>query len=466
MNPDIQRVFNLQQAHKKELQHSTVKQRREKLRHLAEVISAYEDAICDALWHDLRKSKVETVLSETAFISSEIKHALDNLEHWVKPKRVPNTSATLFTRSEIVKEPKGNSLIIAPWNYPFNLLFSPLVSAIAAGNTAILKPSELTPSVASLISKMASTEFDVREIAAFTGGPEVSQELLSLPFDHIFFTGSPKIGKEVMTAAAKNLSSVTLELGGKSPAIVDASADLDKAAAKIVWGKFLNAGQTCIAPDYVLVAQQHEAELIRLIKHYIKKYYYPEGTLNKNDYVRIVNKKHLERLAGLVKNATSMGARIEFGDEIDPTDLSFPPTVISRVLPAMDLMQEEIFGPILPVLTFGHIDEAVAIIRSQPKPLALYCFARKKQVIDHVIRSTSSGGVTVNDTLIHITNPSLPFGGVNNSGTGASHGHAGFLEFTHSRSVVYQNRMIDFNSLAYPPYEKKTRWLNWLRKMI
>lgn len=462
MSSSIQEVFEAQRARSIQLRVSTAEERSAKLIKLKSIIQAREEEIYQALSEDLRKPLFEAALTEVYFVYGEIDFALKNLNTWMKPKRVKATLASLSTRNRIVYEPKGVSLIISPWNYPFQLMISPLVSAIAAGNCAMLKPSELSPATSKVLHQLVSENFDPAEIACFEGDANIAQQLLALPFDHIFYTGSTQVGKLVMEAAAKNLSSVTLELGGKSPVIISETAKLEKAAEKIVWGKFLNAGQTCIAPDYVLIPEQLLESFVQLLKQKIEKLYQQNGQLNKEVYGKIIGKKHFDRLKKLTDESVDQGAQIRLGGNFEASDLTIEPTVLSQVTWDCPLMQEEIFGPILPIIPYKKLEEAIQQVNARPKPLALYVFG-DRSTADTVIKHTSAGGTAVNDVLIHLSNPHLPFGGIGQSGSGSCHGFYGFKAFSHERSVLYQSA-VDFNQMVYPPFNMGL--LKWLKKLF
>lgn len=465
MQKSITEIFELQKIHSISLRRTGAKERKEKLKKLKLLIQENEGLIFDALQRDLRKSEFEAALTEVYFVYAEIDFALKNLSSWISPRRVSAGLSSFFTKNRIFYEPKGVSLIIAPWNYPFQLLIAPLVSAIAAGNCAMLKPSELSPATTSVVLKLINDSFDPKEIACFEGGVEVSEALLELPFDHIFFTGSPKIGKVIMAAAARHLSSVTLELGGKSPAIITEDADLQKAAEKIVWGKFMNSGQTCIAPDYVLIHASKEQEFLRQASLMIDKLFYNNNILDKNSYGKIISTNHYQRLKSLRDIAVEDGALIIKGGTDNDDDQTIEPVLLSKVSISSTIMQEEIFGPLLPVISYESIDKAIDFINQKPKPLALYIFSGSDGVIKNTIRQTSAGGTCVNDVVIHISNPNLPFGGIGNSGAGSCHGFFGFKAFSHERAVMYQSK-IDFSKIAYPPYSEKKNLLKWLKKIM
>lgn len=458
----INELFTAQRKRSIQLRLSTAAERKGKLEKLKRIIQANEDQIYEALAEDLRKPVFEAALTEVYFVYGEIDFAIKNLSSWMKPKRVSPTLASALTKNRIYYEPKGVSLIISPWNYPFQLLVSPLISAIAAGNCAVLKPSELSPATSKVLSRLINEHFDPAEVVCLEGDVSVSQALLKLPFDHIFYTGSTQVGKLVMEAAAKHLASVTLELGGKSPALITESANLERAAQKIVWGKFLNAGQTCIAPDYVLLPEHQADHFVELLQRFTQKLYQQEGTLDKSVYGKIINERHFNRLKKLSEDAVQQGAKISFGGEFESADLTISPTVLTQVSPESALMQEEIFGPILPVISYKKLDDAISLINERDKPLALYIFANEN-LAEEVIGRTSAGGTAVNEVLIHISNPNLPFGGIGPSGTGSCHGFYGFKAFSHERSVLFQSK-IDMSSLVYPPF--KTGLLKWLKKLF
>ncbi|WP_316735555.1 aldehyde dehydrogenase family protein [Pedobacter aquatilis] len=463
MEKKIKSVFDLQQQHKFDLRKTDAKIRISKLKNLKQAIENSEEEIYVALEKDLRKSQFETAVTELFFTYAEIDHAIKKLKSWMKPKSVAKTISNLLASNKIYYEPKGVCLIIAPWNYPFQLVMSPLISAIAAGNCVILKPSEISSNTATVINEIISKTFDEKEIACFEGDADVSTTLLKHPFDHIFFTGSTAIGRVVMEAASKNLTSVTLELGGKSPAIIDNSADLKKAAEKIAWGKLVNAGQTCIAPDYVLIDEKREAEFISHFKTAAQKMFFIDGKINEQVFGKIINEKQFKRLDGLIKNAVNDGAKLEFGGETNHESLTINPTVLTFVSSENSIMQEEIFGPVLPIVKYKNLQQAIDFVNSKSKPLALYIFSENSTYKEKIIKETSSGGTCVNDVLVHISNPNLPFGGVNSSGMGSSHGIFGFKNFSHERAVVSQSKL-GMTKMIYPPY--KMGLLKWLKKLM
>ncbi|MBE7175581.1 MAG: aldehyde dehydrogenase family protein [Mucilaginibacter polytrichastri] len=460
---DLSELFLRQNTNKQFVKLGDAAARREKLRRLKSSIEFYEEAIYQALHSDLRKNRMEAALSEIQFIYSEIDFTLKNLARWMRPKKVAANRSNFLTKNRVVYEPKGLTLIMAPWNYPFQLLMSPLISAIAAGNCAILKPSEFAPATSAVMANLIGDTFQPEEIALIEGDAETAQTLLELPFDHIFYTGSTETGKKVMRAAAEHLASVTLELGGKSPVIIHSSADLKKTARKIAWGKWMNAGQTCIAPDYVFVHESQRDILISEIGKAVKKMY--GDPLNTEDYGRMVNRHHFYRVRNLLDDATEQGAEVVSGGRCDPDTLTIEPTILVGLDHSMQIMEEEIFGPVLPVLTYRSLSEITTYLQARPKPLAMYIFTRNLLVADELIARTSAGGTCVNDVVIQCTNPNLPFGGVNSSGTGSSHGHYGFKAFSHERAVMYQAGF-DLNGFAYPPYSGKENQLNWLKKLL
>jgi aldehyde dehydrogenase (NAD+) len=438
---------------------STLEERILRLKKLRQWIKDHQQDIREALKKDFNKPAPEVDLNEIFPVTSEINHAIKNLNSWTRPKKVSTPLPMIGTSGSIHFEPKGRSLIISPWNFPFNLTVGPLVSALAAGCTAIIKPSEFSPNTSALIYEMVNEIFDCNEVAVCLGEVEVAAELLKLPFDHIFFTGSPAVGKIVMKAAAQHLSSVTLELGGKSPVIIDSLADLKDAAQKIIWGKFVNCGQTCIAPDYILVHQDKKEEFILQAKLQILAYYDPEfkGIEKSPDYARIINEKHFERLKAFLDDATEKGGRIAFGGKCENSSRYIEPTLLTDITPEMLVFQDEIFGPILPILTYSTLQDAIDLINSQPKPLALYYFGSNTSHSQKVLSETSSGNMVINDCVLHFLHNELPFGGVNNSGIGKAHGYHGFLAFSNEKGVLKQRVGYNNVTLLRPPYGIKTK---------
>jgi aldehyde dehydrogenase (NAD+) len=416
------------------------------LKILKQAIIDHEKAIVQALHADLNKPEFEACLSEIV-VTKEIDYAIKHLKTWTKPQKAAVPPEFSQYSAKVYPEPLGVVLIIGAWNYPFQIIISPLVGAIAAGNCAIIKPSELAPHTSHLVAEIIAKHFDPAYITVTEGGVETSQNLLAEKFDHIFFTGGTSVGKIVMAAAAKTLTPVTLELGGKSPCIVDTEINLEHTSKRIIWGKFVNTGQTCIAPDYLLVNKQIKNKLLDNLQKYIKEFY-GENPASSPDYARIISQKHFDRLVKLLQNGEIM-----IGGETNPVDRYISPTVIDHVSETDPIMQEEIFGPILPVLEYDDIAEAIALINSRPKPLALYLFSQNKHLQKRVLQETSSGGVCINDTLLQFGILSLPFGGVGDSGMGSYHGKASFDIFSHYRSVLQNSFLLDIN-WRYAPYKQ------------
>lgn len=421
----------------------------EKLKNLEQAIEENKDVIIKALKADLHKPGFEAYF-EIMGVLSEIKYALKNLKNWIKPQKVETPFHQFLSSAKVYTEPLGVVLIIGPWNYPINLMLAPLVGAIAAGNCSILKPSEIAAHTSSVLAEIIQKTFDSSFITVVEGGVETSKELLSESFDHIFFTGGTEIGKIVMSAAAQYLTPVTLELGGKSPCIVDDSVHIEYTAKRIVWGKFSNAGQTCTAPDYLLVNRKIKRDLLNSIKKYIGEFYGNEPSKS-HSYSRIINLRHFYRLSELLKNG-----EIVVGGDTDLEEFYIAPTVIDQVSWKDKVMQEEIFGPVLPVLEYTHLSEAIDLVNKQPKPLAIYFFSSNKKNQELVLQSTASGGACINDTVMHLTVPALPFGGVGASGFGRYHGKAGFDNFSYQRGVLNKSFLLDLK-WRYPPYPEKKK---------
>ena len=415
------------------------------LKSLKKAIIKWEKPLAEALWSDLHKSYEEAYLTELSIVLGEIDNHIKHLKKWMKPERKATPLKMFPSRSKVISEPLGCSLIISPWNYPVQLLLNPLVGAISAGCTAILKPSPYVENVSTVIEKMIAETFDEHYIAVVQGNRDVNSALLEQRYDIIFFTGSPSLGRKVMAAAAKNLTPVVLELGGKSPCIVDSSADIATIARRIAWGKSLNAGQTCIAPDYLLVHKDIKNRLIDALKREFKELLTKNPKKAKH-FVRIVNDKAFDRLVGYLE-----GADVVFGGEYDKAERYISPTIVDNVSLNSPIMNEEIFGPIFPVVTFETTEEAVAFVTEREKPLALYYFGDKKSA-DYVLKHTSSGGACVNDTIMHIANENMPFGGVGNSGMSSYHGKESYNVFSHSRAVVTTPTWIDV-PFRYMPYK-------------
>lgn len=426
------------------------------LRSLYRGIKRFEPQILEALRSDLGKSAEESYMSEIGMCLTEIRHTARHLREWSRPQRVPTPLMHFPGSSRIVREPRGVCLIIAPWNYPFLLAVGPMISAIAAGNCVTLKPSEYAPATAAVLEKMLDVCFEGRFCRTVTGGAEVSAAETARPYDMIFFTGSTAVGRKVMAAAAQNLTPVVLELGGKSPCIVDETADLPVAAARIIWGKCLNSGQTCVAPDYVLVARSRKDALIREMQKAICRFY-GEDPCEYSAYPRIVNERHFDRLAAMLPEDPAVGGRV------DRESLKIEPTLIETTLNDQSpLMTEEIFGPLLPIVPYDNIHEALGYILSRPRPLALYLFSRNRKLQRRVVETIPFGGGCINDTISHITTPYLPFGGTGDSGMGAYHGRCGYETFTHAKSILSKPFRPDL-PVRYPPLTGK---LDLLHKIL
>jgi acyl-CoA reductase-like NAD-dependent aldehyde dehydrogenase len=426
----------------------------EQLKNLKSAIVSNQSRIVDAVKADLNRPEYEAYFEIAAI--AEVNYAIKNVKSWAKPKKVPTSIDQFPASARIYPEPLGVVLIIGPWNYPFQLMISPLVGAIAAGNCAILKPSEIASHTSEVVADMISKTFDPAYICAIEGGVEISKQLLAEKFDHIFFTGGTKIGKIVMAAAAKHLTPVTLELGGKSPCIVDSDIQIEYTAKRIAWGKFINAGQTCIAPDYLLVDKKVKPALMQAIKAALHEFY-GDDPQQSPDYSRIINQHHLGRLTEFIKDG-----EIVAGGQTNAEDKYIAPTVIDKVSWDSPVMQDEIFGPILPVLEYDELGDAIAQINARPKPLALYLFSKDKEKQKRVLRETSSGGVCINDTVMQVGVTTLPFGGVGDSGIGSYHGKASFDTFSHQKSVLQKSFLLDLK-WRYAPYLGK---LDLIKKII
>ena len=422
--------------------------RQSQLDAMAKMLRENAERFQDALFQDLHKPATEAWSTEIGFTLADIDHQKKHLEKWAEPRKVKVPLAYQPATARIVPEPKGVVLIIAPWNYPLQLLVSPMAAAIAAGNAIVAKPSELAPATSAVLIELCAKYLDPTTITVVGGGVDESSALLEQRFDHIFFTGGTRVGKIVMRAAAEHLTPVTLELGGKSPAIVAADADVEVTARRIAWGKFVNSGQTCIAPDYVLVARPLRDQLVAAIEKSVTEFYGKDPHTS-NDYGRIITDDHFERIAGLLDDADS--GTVAFGGVVDATDRYIAPTVLVDPGEDAEVMNEEIFGPILPVIAVDEIDEAIDFVNARDKPLALYVFTEDDATAKRTVKRTSSGGVSVNGTLLHIGPPELPFGGVGPSGMGAYHGEAGFETFSHLKSVFDKRTKPDLKVL-YPPY--------------
>ncbi|MCM5569431.1 aldehyde dehydrogenase family protein [Burkholderiaceae bacterium FT117] len=455
----VRDLFLRQQSFAPTLRASTARDRIARLEKLGKALRARRADIHRAGVEDSGKPPEEVDLSEIFPVLHEIAQARRHLAKWMRPKRVPPTRAMLGTRAEVRRIPKGVCLIVSPWNYPFNLSFGPLVSAIAAGNTAVLKPSELTPNCSRLIAGIVAETFPPEEVAVVEGGADAARRLLALPFDHVFFTGSTAVGRQVMKAAADHPSPVTLELGGKSPFIVDESADLDRTVRNLVGTKFVNIGQTCVAPDLVYVHERVRDEFLRKLKARIERVYGgdPAAQRASRDYARVVDQRHFERLQGLLDDALARGARIVAGGDLDPQSRFVAPTVLVDLSAGSRILEEEIFGPLLPVIEFSDLDAVIREIGFRPTPLALYVFGEDRERIERVLDGAPSGGACVNSSVIHFAHGNLPFGGLGASGMGNAHGEWGFRTFSHERAVLVDR--FGLSHLLFPPYTGKVRAL-------
>lgn len=431
-----------------------LKFRKQQLKLLSKNIKNHENELLDALYKDLGKSKVEAYATEIGMLLKSIKLMRKELKNWSKTKQTDTPLYLFPTKSYIKKEPYGTVLIIGPFNYPVQLVFEPLIGAIAAGNTAIVKPSELTPHVAIVIKDIIEDTFDEAYVSVVEGGIEETQTLLSLPFDYMFFTGSEKVGKIVYEAAARKLIPVTLELGGKSPVIVDDTANIKVASERISFGKFTNAGQTCVAPDYILVQRKVKNDLIKALKKTITEFY-GENIEKSPDFGRIVNQKHFNRLNDLIQIHKD---NVVFGGNSSKEDLYIEPTLLDNITNDNKIMKEEIFGPILPIITYDNFDEVLEIIQSKSKPLSLYLFSEDENMTHRVVEELSFGGGAINDTLMHLANPNLPFGGVGSSGIGQYHGKYSFDTFSHMKSYTFKSTRLK-SSLFFPPYKGKFKYI-------
>ena len=431
-----------------------LKFRKQQLKLLSKNIKNHENELLDALYKDLGKSKVEAYATEIGMLLKSIKLMRKELKNWSKTKQTDTPLYLFPTKSYIKKEPYGTVLIIGPFNYPVQLVFEPLIGAIAAGNTAIVKPSELTPHVAIVIKDIIEDTFDEAYVSVVEGGIEETQTLLSLPFDYMFFTGSEKVGKIVYEAAARKLIPVTLELGGKSPVIVDDTANIKVASERISFGKFTNVGQTCVAPDYILVQRKVKNDLIKALKKTITEFY-GENIEKSPDFGRIVNQKHFNRLNDLIQIHKD---NVVFGGNSSKEDLYIEPTLLDNITNDNKIMKEEIFGPILPIITYDNFDEVLEIIQSKSKPLSLYLFSEDENMTHRVVEELSFGGGAINDTLMHLANPNLPFGGVGSSGIGQYHGKYSFDTFSHMKSYTFKSTRLE-SSLFFPPYKGKFKYI-------
>ncbi|MDG2227831.1 MAG: aldehyde dehydrogenase family protein [Flavobacteriales bacterium] len=443
------------------LRKSSLFERKQKLKKVKKWIKENESHVVKVLYDDFKKSPEEVRIAEIKPVISEINDALKNLRDWAAPQRVKTPLYLLGSKSHIISQPKGLNLIIAPWNFPFNLTIGPLISAIAAGNCAVLKPSELTPNCEQLIVRMIIELFPPEEITVITGGVEETTQLLDLAWDHIFFTGSPQVGKIVMKAASNHLTPVTLELGGKNPVIVDKTANLKDTAQKLIWGKLLNNGQSCVSPNYVLVHASVKAKLIVELKKALTKMYgkTKEEIENNNALTRVVNKRNYERITSLINKSIEQGANVIIGNNTNSDDNYISPTILDNITTSSTIFKDEIFGPVLPLIEFQLLDEAISIINKEEAPLALYIFSSSKKNTKNIIRNTSAGTTGINETTIQFIHGNLPFGGNGHSGIGRSHGKYGFTAFSNERAILKQKRGFTTIKLIYHPTNKFKRFV-------
>ena len=460
-NP-FQEIRNKQQFYfENTLRKSALFERKQKLKKVKKWIRANESHIIKALYDDFKKSPEEVRIAEIKPVISEINDALKNLRDWAAPERVKTPFYLLGSKSHIISQPKGLNLIIAPWNFPFNLTIAPMVSAIAAGNRAVLKPSELTPNCEQAIVRMIAELFPSEEITVITGGVEETTQLLELKWDHIFFTGSPSVGKIVMKAASNHLTPVTLELGGKNPVIVDKTANIKDAAQKLIWGKLINNGQSCVSPNYVLVHAKIKTKLIvELEKAFAKMYGQTKEEIESNNALtRVVNKRHFKRITALIDNSIKQGANVIIGNDTNSENNYISPTILDNITANSAIFKDEIFGPVLPLIEFQLIDEALSIINKEEAPLALYIFSSSKKNTKNIINNTSAGTTAINETTIQFIHGNLPFGGNGHSGIGRSHGKYGFNAFSNERAILKQRRGFTTIKLIYPPTNKFKRFI-------
>jgi aldehyde dehydrogenase (NAD+) len=448
---NYQELFDLQKANQYNVGNTTASERKAKLKALKYALEVeFRNKIREASRQDLGKASAEADLTEVFPAVSEAKHAIRHLKSWIKPHKVSTPLSLLGATSWIKYEPKGVCLIISPWNFPFNLTFGPLISAIAAGNTVIIKPSEMTPNCSAVMREIVAKLFKEDEVALIEGGVETSTALLNLPFNHIFFTGAPSIGKIVMTAAAQHLTSVTLELGGKSPTIVDETAHINSAVKRIAWGKFANNGQVCIAPDYVFVHESKKQEFTKALQNQLVEFYGEEPEKSES-FARIVNERHFDRLKGYLDDAVKKGAKILTGGQGVRKEKFLAPTIVEDASLDSELMTNEIFGPVLPVFSYKNLDEPIQYIQKNEKPLALYIYSKDPNNISKILDNTRAGGTCINHNDLHFFNNNLPFGGVNNSGIGKGHGKFGFEAFSNARGIMRQH-IPGALELLMPPY--------------
>ena len=453
---DIQKIINQQNSYFNSNSTKDVALRINTLKKLKNVLKENEQELYTAIYTDFKKSKFETYISEIALIYNELNDAIRNLKKWSKQKRVRTNLANFPAKSYIIPEPLGTVLVISAWNYPYQIALIPVISAIAAGNTVVLKPSEIPNNTSSILAKIINTNFDANHFTVVEGSVETTKELLQQKWDKIFFTGSTNVGRIVYKAAAENLTPVTLELGGKSPTFIFKDCNIKLTAKRIVWAKFLNAGQTCIAPDYLLVEKDIEQQLLAALKSEIEIAYPVKNTINEN-YVQIINDAHFERLSNLI-----LKDKIYFGGEQNVSERIIRPTLLQNISFEDPIMKDEIFGPLLPVISFENLDKVIVKVKEREKPLSLYVYSKSKKIIRKILHEISFGGGAINESLVHLSNPNLPFGGVGASGIGNYHSKAGFDTFTHNKSILHKSFLFEPN-VKYTPF---TKWKRQILKFI
>lgn len=458
MDSSLTQIFEQQSNFFNEhLRYQEIRFRKQKLKSIRKWILNNQKEIRDALYEDMRKPEPEADFGDIKPVLWEIDHTLEKIDDWVKERRVENITAMYGVKPSVLFEPMGVVLIIAPWNFPFNLSIGPLVSAVAAGNCVVLKPSEYSGATTKIIIKMIESLFSEKEINVVSGEADVAEALLKLPFNHIFFTGCAEIGKKVMKAAAENLSSVTLELGGCNPLIIDESADLKDAAQKILFGKFVNAGQSCLSVNTIFIDYKVKDKFEKILLEYFYKFYPDFKSGKMKDLASIINQKHADRVCKIVDSTIASGAK-NLLDKIQPQENFVPPVILTNVSWEASILRSEIFGPVLPIVGYKKISEVINFVRTNHKPLALYIFSKDQDSVDYISQSLSSGAVCVNDTTLHFVHPYLPFGGVNYSGIGKSHGYSGFKAFSNERAILKQRVEFTAAKLIYPPYNKKVKF--------
>jgi len=444
---DIAKIVNQQKSFFNSNSTKEVNLRIETLKKLKHILKKNEDRLYTAIYDDFKKSAFETYIAELSLIYNELNDAIRNLKKWSKQKRVRTNLANFPAKSYIIPEPLGTVLVISAWNYPYQLALIPAIAAIAAGNTVVIKPSEIPNNTSNILAKLINSNFDANHLSVIEGGVETTTELLQQKWDKIFFTGSTPVGKIIYKAAAETLTPVTLELGGKSPTFVLADCNIKVTAKRIVWSKFLNAGQTCIAPDYLLVEKRIETELLEALKKEIQEFYPPSQNINEN-YVQIVNERNFIRLKQLIPND-----KIYYGGETNPENRSISPTLLHNISFEDHIMQDEIFGPILPIISFENLEDVITKIKEREKPLSLYVYSKNKIIIKKILHEVSFGGGAINESLVQMSNPNLPFGGVGASGIGAYHSKTGFDTFTHYKSILHKTSWME-PTLKYIPFTK------------